>query len=339
MLACLSFMELLSHWYLTRFTDASYTRNMHSMEITISSLDHKHLTYRPQPLDTLVPSNSAIDQSRCFDSLLVITNSDCLAEAGSSSNREPGVNYIDHYSENDRKRLLECNNGAQINPVPVNNQGELWVVQRDSKATTALSNSQRNTWAWLNCATCELSIPPRCRHCPVCRKCILKRHHHCFFTGVCIGAANQRHFLAFMFWAMVVTVFGTAHMLSYTFGPLLATGQVCHWDLIPVVVLYRAILGYTDVLLFPLCVTFWIVIAFTVAAIIFFFRSIVLTVIGLTDVEYAKNVKIVDTRRIPERLRHVMGENWLLNFIVPYRRQTKLNEDAVGWPYMKRFSS
>lgn len=36
---------------------------------------------------------------------------------------------------------------------------------------------------WKFCAICESVTPPRSWHCPTCRVCILKRDHHCMFTG------------------------------------------------------------------------------------------------------------------------------------------------------------
>ncbi|KAL2748514.1 putative palmitoyltransferase ZDHHC24 [Vespula maculifrons] len=40
---------------------------------------------------------------------------------------------------------------------------------------------------WRLCTTCEILAPPRSWHCSTCRTCILKRDHHCIFTGCCIG--------------------------------------------------------------------------------------------------------------------------------------------------------
>lgn len=38
---------------------------------------------------------------------------------------------------------------------------------------------------WRLCAVCEAMAPPRSWHCETCRVCILKRDHHCMFTGEC----------------------------------------------------------------------------------------------------------------------------------------------------------
>ena len=36
---------------------------------------------------------------------------------------------------------------------------------------------------WKTCITCQMVSPPRAHHCKICDKCVLKRDHHCFFTG------------------------------------------------------------------------------------------------------------------------------------------------------------
>lgn len=40
-----------------------------------------------------------------------------------------------------------------------------------------------NPKLWKLCAVCETVVPPRSWHCNTCKVCILKRDHHCFFTG------------------------------------------------------------------------------------------------------------------------------------------------------------
>jgi palmitoyltransferase len=36
---------------------------------------------------------------------------------------------------------------------------------------------------WRFCPSCEANSPPRSHHCHICDKCILKRDHHCVFSG------------------------------------------------------------------------------------------------------------------------------------------------------------
>lgn len=48
---------------------------------------------------------------------------------------------------------------------------------------------------WKMCAVCETLTPPRTWHCNTCNTCILRRDHHCAFTGCCVGHTNQRYFL------------------------------------------------------------------------------------------------------------------------------------------------
>ena len=56
---------------------------------------------------------------------------------------------------------------------------------------------------WHYCYRCEVNVPPRAKHCHVCRKCILKLDHHCTFLGRCIGFRNVRHYMCFLVWTWV----------------------------------------------------------------------------------------------------------------------------------------
>ncbi|GFO05961.1 palmitoyltransferase [Plakobranchus ocellatus] len=329
LIACVSFLELISHWCLTRFTDSSFKGDVCPPEITV--------TYPQRVHPTVSGSDTKLDVTATRNhSITEFFNLGTSLDFNAKSSAVPGVAASSQglNQENGRRRTYKSDNIVDSSEIP-NKLDE----SNHTRATEGPKDASVKDWdIWSYCRTCCSFSPPRCHHCPLCNKCILKRHHHCFFTGVCIGAANERHFIAFMFWGMFVTVYGTAHMLPYAFGHLINSGQATHWDLIPFVVLYRIVFGYTHPTMFVLCLTFWCVNAFTVLAVTVFYRTAKLTVLGLTETEYLKNVNIVDSRRLPERLRHIMGENWVYNFILPFRRDTLLKEDAVNWPCIKRFS-
>jgi len=62
---------------------------------------------------------------------------------------------------------------------------------------------ERDGTEWLQkwCRDCRLWRPRRCGHCSMCRRCVLRLDHHCFWMGTCVGERNQRFFTAFLLFA------------------------------------------------------------------------------------------------------------------------------------------
>lgn len=65
------------------------------------------------------------------------------------------------------------------------------------------------------CHHCSKPKSPRTHHCRSCGMCILDMDHHCPFIGNCVGAANHRHFIAFLISAVISTTY-VAIMSVYT---------------------------------------------------------------------------------------------------------------------------
>ncbi|XP_058090334.1 protein S-acyltransferase 11 [Magnolia sinica] len=57
------------------------------------------------------------------------------------------------------------------------------------------------------CVYCAKPKSPRTHHCRSCGMCVLGMDHHCPFIGNCVGAANHRHFIAFLFSAVSSTMY------------------------------------------------------------------------------------------------------------------------------------
>ena len=69
---------------------------------------------------------------------------------------------------------------------------------------------------WRFCSACEANAPSRSFHCWTCDRCVLRRDHHCVFTGNCIGLNNARHFLTFVGYLTVGAIYCNYLNMDYT---------------------------------------------------------------------------------------------------------------------------
>ena len=66
-----------------------------------------------------------------------------------------------------------------------------WLITTDNTTSGLLLPSVLKP-NWRFCLSCEANSPPRSFHCHNCERCVLKRDHHCVFSGCCVGYKNFR---------------------------------------------------------------------------------------------------------------------------------------------------
>ncbi|GAB5592113.1 Palmitoyltransferase [Umbelopsis nana] len=57
------------------------------------------------------------------------------------------------------------------------------------------------------CKSCNVFKPPRSHHCSACRRCVLKMDHHCPWINNCVGYDNYGHFLRFIIYVDLATLY------------------------------------------------------------------------------------------------------------------------------------
>lgn len=75
-----------------------------------------------------------------------------------------------------------------------------WTPHQDN-----LPDSDLEAAATGYCARCLNGKPPRCHHCSICQRCVLKMDHHCIWVVNCVGARNYKFFLLFLLYTFLET--------------------------------------------------------------------------------------------------------------------------------------
>lgn len=57
------------------------------------------------------------------------------------------------------------------------------------------------------CKSCNVFKPPRSHHCSSCGRCVLKMDHHCPWINNCVGYDNYGHFLRFVLYVDLATLY------------------------------------------------------------------------------------------------------------------------------------
>lgn len=57
------------------------------------------------------------------------------------------------------------------------------------------------------CSQCQTFKPPLSHHCRICNRCISRMDHHCPWMNNCIGAGNLKHFMLFLFYTWLCSMF------------------------------------------------------------------------------------------------------------------------------------
>ncbi|XP_028844452.1 palmitoyltransferase ZDHHC22 [Denticeps clupeoides] len=157
------------------------------------------------------------------------------------------------------------------------------------------------------------------RHfCKLCKKVILKRDHHCFFTGNCIGNRNMRYFIVFCIYTSCICLYslvlGVAYLtVEYSIS---FENPLTFLTLLPLSTGYF-FLGVISGLQFFLVLMLYVWLGIGLVSAGFCCQQILLVARGQTWCQLQKG-QLVETRGTwNANLSDVFGSRWALGFFLP----------------------
>ncbi len=179
---------------------------------------------------------------------------------------------------------------------------------------------------WKYCAACQLPVPPRCWHCDVCNRCIIKRDHHCTFAGCCVGHFNQRFFMWFLFYffvgccyALYLNLFFILPRIDWSFLTILKM-------LSPIMLVLFDMAEAFKYLLLMLLALNLVGLGITGALLYFHLR---LVFKGSVSYEHNRNITLYNYG-LKSNIVSIFGSRWYLTWISPFL-ESKLLLDGVDW--------
>ncbi|XP_072030314.1 palmitoyltransferase ZDHHC22-like [Amphiura filiformis] len=168
--------------------------------------------------------------------------------------------------------------------------------------------------------TDTLTKPWRAYDCILCRSCILKRDHHCFFVGSCIGYHNQKYFIqccAYLACGCCYSIILTSLYLHTRYGTQFQ-GAWTFIYLLPLTVI-SWLQGSTP--LGEICLVLFLYIALVggVVGIGFCLWESHITFLGLTTYEAMHGLTGPKKGSFKDNFCDVFGKYWYIGMLIPIR--------------------
>ena len=159
---------------------------------------------------------------------------------------------------------------------------------------------------------------------------MLKRDHHCFFTGSCIGFYNQKFYVMFCLWSTISTCFTSYMQFSYLHSqlPIYSSDVIAY--IFPAT-FHRWIMGYISFLQMLIILHLYINILSFIISVFAFLWQCLLIGHGYTSFEAWKNIQVFRGATVMENIKSVFGSvvNIPILFFVPYRFEQ--SGDGIQW--------
>lgn len=180
---------------------------------------------------------------------------------------------------------------------------------------------------WRLCTACETLAPPRSWHCPTCNVCILKRDHHCIFTGCCVGHFNHRYFVMLLIYLFIATAYSFYYNNFFIWSRIRFEFPMSIIKIVlPLAIFVFGFDGSINQFYLLLYIVSAVGMLYT-AVLCIYHVSLVLN--GNVANESNKKIRTYDLGW-KQNIKEVFGERWYLTWVLPYIK-SQLPHNGVIW--------
>ncbi|KAK0416525.1 hypothetical protein QR680_012541 [Steinernema hermaphroditum] len=205
-----------------------------------------------------------------------------------------------------------------------------------SKWIEKVSLPQRLVDRFKFCVLCNSGKPRRSYHCHSCGICTLRCDHHCFCSGACIGIANQRYFIVWIFWSILAVAVTVPYMYEYVQQYAVRSEFFGYVGYFPPIAIIRSFFGCESLSTAMVISLLYLEAYVGSMAAVLLVAQVFYVLNGFTLYEYhflrnhAKKPVKGDGGTASQRLQLIFGQHWYLSFIFPQPfRPTQLTPEII----------
>ncbi|GAB6018886.1 zinc finger, DHHC-type containing 22 [Chamberlinius hualienensis] len=154
-------------------------------------------------------------------------------------------------------------------------------------------------------------------HCPICELYVLRRDHHCFFLGGCVGVVNLVNFVAFCFHAFIGTAYASvviANLLNSEYKELFSSDFIYFFVPFAIAKWLVGHISFVNVVNVTLLST---VMMSSIGALAMLILQVYLIYSWRTSRELWRSDRTIRSYRSLNNFKKVFGKRWMLALLFP----------------------
>lgn len=157
----------------------------------------------------------------------------------------------------------------------------------------------------VRCTKCECIKLHRAHHCSTCQRCIRKMDHHCPWINNCVGEYNQKFFMLFTFYIMMISIYSLILAAQYVFSCSDKDWQGCSYFSPPATIIFIIFLVFEGLL-------------FGIFTLVMLCTQVSAVISDETTIENLKKEKREKDGSWQSRLQHVFGGKLSVHWLSPF---------------------